>query len=264
MAQHNGDIGAHVIPDYSPVDNPVDNSTIALIAQQFDWIRFGPLSADLLWRTVEKRFGYVDVRKTNHFGRWYVDLTGDQLEVVRTVESMQVVFKWLKQYHWTRLDVAFDLTGVDLDKLACPGSAIVNQGIRQTLYSHKLKARGDHPVFGRVYDAFEAGHDCDPGTIRAEVEFKLHYPDLIRKSPNGVWIAFAIAARYISDRFGLTIPTIHNQEFHPTARLINHDRERFYARFGKRIVADLIVLGLDDYVTWVLDCTRERPNDEHE
>ena len=114
----------YVIPDQQPVDNLSTLPDITLVSQQFDWLRFGPLNQDLLWRTVERRFSYIDIRKTNHLGRWYVDLTGDQLEVVRTVEDMNDVLRWLKPHHWTRLDVAFDLVGVDLGGLVCPGSAI--------------------------------------------------------------------------------------------------------------------------------------------
>jgi hypothetical protein len=257
----NGESVPHVKPDYSPVDNLSTLPDITLLGQCYDWVRFGPLNKDLLWRDVEKRFGYIDLHKNNHFGRWYVDLTGDQLEVIRTVEEMNDVFRWLRPHHWTRLDVAFDLVGVEIPKLLSPGSAIVNDGVIQTLYSHKLTARGDHPVFARVYDAFEAGHDVAPNVVRAEVEFKLHYPDLIRNSPNGVGIAFPIAARYLVSKFNLAIPLQVNTEWQPTKRLINHDREKFYARFGRRIVLDLVELGFDQYVNWVLDCTRKVDDD---
>ena len=229
---------------------------IHIVAQQFDWLRFGPLSAEHKFADIQRRFSYIDVQKHNHFGRWYVDLTGDQLEVVRTVEPINTVLDWLKAIHWTRLDVAFDLKGVMLDDLECPGSAIVNDNIRQTLYSHKLASRGDYPTFARVYDAFEAGHDCDPGTVRAEVEFKMAMPDNLKASSQFPHIAFALAASCVASYFGLVIPNIGASEQTPTSRLINHERERFYARFGKRIVSDVLELGYDTFVAWVLDCTR--------
>lgn len=229
---------------------------IHIVAQQFDWLRFGPLSATHKFDDIQRRFSYIDVQKHNHFGSWYCDLTGDQLEVVRTVETMYSVMEWLKPIHWTRLDVAFDLEGVVLDDLACPGSAIVNDGIRQTLYSHKLKSRGDYPTFARVYDAYEAGHDVDPGIVRAEVEFKMAMPDNLKASRLFPNVAFALAASSIASYFGLVIPGIHVGESNPTSRIINHERERFYSRFGKRVVSDVLELGYDTFVSWVLDCTR--------
>ena len=233
-----------------------------IIAQQFDWLRFGPLSSTHKWAALQRRFQYIDVRRHNHFGRWYADLTGDQLEVIRTVECIDKVLNDLADIHWTRLDVAFDVSGVDLDSLACPGSAIVNDGRRETLYSHMLKARGDFPMFSRVYDAFSAGHDVDPGVIRCEVEFKLHMPDMLKKSELWPRVAFLFAAQEIAFRFGLNLPVLDGaSEFSPTKRLLNHDRERFYARFGKRIVNDVVELGFDRFISWALDCARNGGNE---
>lgn len=229
---------------------------IQIVAQQFDWLRFGPLSWQFKWIDIQHRFSYIDIQKHNHFGSWYVDLTGEQLEVVRTVETIGEVLDWLKPIHWTRLDVAFDLAGVNLDELSCPGSAIVNDGVRQTLYSHRLKSRGDYPTFARIYDAYEAGHNVDPGVVRAEVEFKMAMPDNLKMSPLFPNIAFALAASSIASYFGLVIPGIRVGESNPTSRVINHERERFYSRFGKRIVSDVLELGYDTFVSWVLDCTR--------
>jgi len=229
-----------------------------IISQQFDWLRFGPIEPREKRADLEKRLGYLEIRYTNYFGKNYVDLSGDKLEIVRTVEPIDGLLAELKTFHWTRLDIAFDIEGVDMDTLDCPGSAIINDSDRQTIYSHKLGSRGDYPMFSRVYDAFEAGHDVDPGVVRAEVEFKLGMPDILKISPQFPWIAFHVAAVEISERFGLAIPLPFTEEFSPTKRIINHERELFYARFGRRIVSELVELGFDGFITFVMDCQKRK------
>lgn len=232
-----------------------------LISQQFDWLRFGPLGQNLLWRDIQQRFDYIDIQKTNHFGRWYVDITGDQFEIVRMVEPIKGVLDHLAGIHWTRLDVAFDLQGVDITQLRHPGSIIVNDNRIETIYSHRLGSRGDYPVFARVYDAIAAGHDSQglPDLTRAEVEFKSHMPDHLKSSLDWPTCAFLCAAFHLSEIFGLTIFGIKPGEWFPSKRVISHEREKFYARFGRRILADVAEMGELRYMCWLRECIGWQP-----
>ena len=142
---------------------------ITILAQCLDWFRFGPLTSELLWSSVERRWDYVEVTKQNYYGKWYVDFSGDKLELIRTVESIQNLLDFAMDVHWSRLDIAFDVTGIEIAKLPRPGTVICNDNKIETVYSHHLKLRGRFPVFaGRTMRAL-------PGTMyrQARLDLKL-------------------------------------------------------------------------------------------
>lgn len=227
-----------------------------IISQHIDYLRFGPLSQNLPWDVVERRFAYLDITKVNYYGKWYCDLTGDSLELARTVEPMEDVLEWCAQAHWSRLDVAFDVLGIEIAKLPRPGTVICNNNAIETIYSHHLKERGKHDIFQRAYDAAKAGHDVPDGTVRFEVEFKRNYPDAIRDSENRLQRAFQTAACYIDRKWMIRLPVKNSQEIKPKKRLVSHSRERFYARYGKKIAADLADMGQEAFLQWVIECTK--------
>ena len=234
---------------------------ISICSQAIDYLRIGPLSGDSQWNDIEQRYSYLAVDKTNHFGRWFVDFTGDALELVRTVEGTESILEYFQHTRWTRLDVAFDCLGVDIERLPRPGTTILNHGNIETVYSHHLKARGHFAVFARAYDAAAAGHDMPEGTVRFEVEFKRRMPDIIRKSEKVLQSAFSCAAFHVHRIYGVALPVSEMVEIKPPRRVLQHDREKFYARFGKAILLDVLTMGQDDFAQWLKLCIAKE-NDE--
>jgi hypothetical protein len=245
----------HVIPVQ------ITSPTIKILGQNIDYLRFGPLSNDLPWSVVESRFDYVDVKKVNYWGSWYVDITGDGFETIRAIEHVGEVLDWLSEIHWTRLDVCFDVAGLDLADLPQPGTTIYNNGRLETIYSHHLANRGKEPVFMRAYDAKAAGHNVPPGTVRLEVEFKGGYPDAIRKLENGWRAVFGYAATYLNGRYNIHLPIPTLGELNPVKKKRQPTRSGFYARYGRAILEDLDDLGAEGFYQFVLECRRRQRHD---
>jgi hypothetical protein len=170
------------------------------------------------------------------------------------VESMDGIINFFKHTRWTRCDFAYDVLGVDIEKLPQPGTTILNGGDVETVYSHHLKLRGNYAVFARAYDALKAGHDVPQGTIRFEVEFKRRLPDVIRNSDDVLKAGFSCAAFHIARIYGIVLPVETFTELKPPKRLVQHGREKFYQRFGKAILLDVATMGQNDFSEWLKLC----------
>lgn len=231
---------------------------LQILSQQIDYLRFGPLSSNLDWQTVERRFDYLDIRKTNYWGKWFVDIAGNDWELIRTIEPINDVLQWCSQAHWTRLDIAFDVIGIDLETVIQPGTVISNGGNVETLYSCHLRKRGEHDVFIRIYDANKALHDVEPGVVRCEVEFKGNLPDIIKGKDGNIDEVYALAAMHIARKFEIYLPIEFRGEIEPRRRVLEHNRERFYRRYGKQILIDVTDMGYQGFTEWLRECTRQK------
>jgi len=234
----------------------VDKSHI--LTQGIDYLRVKLPIAYAEVESIEQRLGYIDTRRVNYYGDYFLDLTGDMWELVRTVESVESVLDFLKPYHWSRIDACFDVIGLHIESLPQPGTVIMNGGQVETIYSHHLKKRGRYAVFARAYDAMKAGHDLPRGTIRFEVEFKLNLPDRIRRSYKPLAVLFYLATLHIERIYGVTLPTTEGIELAQPSSKIAHGRERFYARYGKGILADVLDMGLDRWADFVVQASNRR------
>jgi len=232
----------------------VEPQLVDNLQASIDYIRLGPIDSELEFFKLESAFSQLALNRVNYYGHWFVDLTGDTLELLRTFMTMQDAIDILQAYRWTRLDVAFDVTGLNLDKIPHPGTVIQNDDRTETVYSHHLKQRGQPEIFLRCYDAFAAGHAVEPGTVRIEVEFKKTMPDVIRQSRDIISNALQCAAHHIHETFLVTIKDTPTREMAPRKRKLEHDRERFYRRYGKAIARDLADLGEQRMLAWILDC----------
>ena len=49
-------------------------------------------------------------------------------------------------------------------------------------------------------------------------------------------------------------------EFEAQATRLEHDRERFYARYGKNIARDISEMGVESFYKFVMECISRRTN----
>lgn len=213
---------------------------------------------------IATRFPYVDIK-----GRWYhgalcVDLPGSALELIRMFAPLDdEIESMARTFPVTRLDVFIDVEGYHVDDMPQPGTVIKNDGRIETVYSHHLASRGNHPAFARCYDAQAAGHYDVPVT-RFECEFKQEISRGILDSEGWNIDPVSVAMWHIHDIFGveISIPGKRSTEFNPPKRRYSHSRERFYARYGKNILLDLEQMGKQRLYQFIMECISSDNKDE--
>lgn len=234
-----------------------------VVSHGLDYLRFKVWSdRDIL--CIAQRVEYVDINTPWFHGERFVDITGEQLSVIRTVENVpSLAAEIAKLYPVNRVDVFVDVLGNLLDKCQKTGTVISNQGRIETIYSAHLAKRGDKPVFARAYDAKTAGHYPMPVT-RFEVEYKRHYAAQLLGVQGWVHNPIAVALNHIRLLLGVSIwvDDVDPIEYEAKATRLEHDRERFYARYGKNIARDISEMGVESFYKFVMECISRRTNDD--
>lgn len=227
-----------------------------VISYGLDYIRFA-VETDQDVRAIQMHFDYLNLQPVWHHGLRFIDITGSQMAVIRTIEDMLYAFWSLASVHRvTRIDFYIDVEGLVLHKCKQPGTVIMNGGNVETIYSHKLSNRGHHSVFLRAYDAQEAGHYDVPVT-RFEVEFKREIVPGLIDHKQGVYKAIAgVALHHIERTFDvkLKLTGFLPIEYKPTRERLKADRGRFYTRYGKGIVNDIEEMGIEQFCVFVYSC----------
>lgn len=226
-----------------------------VVAYGIDYLRFG-IKSDLDLRFIQQRLEYVDVYERWFHGHRYVDLTGQQLGLIRMVEDLdKVILELAYLYRVSRIDVFCDVEGYLLLSVKRSGTVISNNGRVETVYSHHLGKRGDYDVFARVYDAEASGH-YESAVTRFECEFKRHHARTLL-SVNG-WTVNPIGNMLHCIRllFGtrIEIPGIAAIEYNAPKVRLEHSRERFYKRFGQSIMRDIETMGVGSLHSFIREC----------
>jgi hypothetical protein len=234
-----------------------------IVSYHLDYLRF-LIHNDNDFQFVSNRLEYLAVNNMWFHGSRYVDITGSQLELMRMVESVfDVSVELSTLYDCARIDVAIDVLGDVLGDISQPGTVIMNNGRVETVYSMRLNSRGDVPVFARAYDARAAGHYDYPVT-RFEVEYKNAASRRLLSS--GVWRynPFEVAMYNIAAIYGysIEIPGLAGVEFNPPARKIQHSRERWLGRIGKKIIEEIETMGAGAWYEWVLECVKQNEREK--
>jgi hypothetical protein len=158
-------------------------------------------------------------------------------------------------YPVSRVDVFVDVAGNVLDQVQQNGTVIVNDGRVETIYSHHLKKRGDRPVFCRAYDAKSAGH-YETEVTRFECEFKRENARALLNVKG--WSVNPIGAMLHSIKLllgvNIWIDDIEAIDVDAPRRKFEHNRERFYTRYGKGIDNDIEQMGMQSFRQFVREC----------
>jgi hypothetical protein len=199
---------------------------------------------------------YVDVRTPWFHGNRYLDITGEQLALVRTVESVpDMAVELGKIFPCARIDVFVDVLGNLLPQVKSSGTKIYNSDRLETVYSAHLRQRGDKPVFARAYDAKAAGHYIMP-TTRFEVEYKKEYAAQLLTLAGWRYNPIAVALNHIAALLGVKIwvDDVMPIEWEAIGERLSHSRERFYARYGKGIIDDISTMGVQGLHRFIMEC----------
>lgn len=233
------------------------------IAYGLDYVRLkvdNQSGVDYVARTLP----YLDINPRWYHGVLCVDLPGDALQLVRIFDNLQeVVLHLAFMFPVTRLDVFIDCEGDIIPKLPKPGTCIENDGRIETVYSHHLGSRGNHPVFARAYNAQAAGH-YDTEVTRFECEFKQEMSRAIL-NPDGWQVdPVSVALWHIKDIFkvDISIPDKPPIELNPPKRKYSHGRERFYKRYGKSIMLDIETMGVQGLHKYIMECISNDNKDQ--
>lgn len=225
-----------------------------VVQHSLDYVRFKIFSdVDVGW--LSTLLSYVDVQAVWYHGTRFVNLSGDDLALMRTFTDVASELATISYaLPVSRIDYAVDVYGDWLSVCSRPGTVISNNGRVETIYSDHLSVRGDRTHFARAYDARAAGHYDYPVT-RFECEFKRHVAaNMLR---DGHWhVSPCAAAMYdIKMFFGveIKIKDVRAVEFNPRREVLEHDRSRFYRRYGRRILEDVESMGVQRWSRWVHD-----------
>jgi len=231
---------------------------VDVIAYGLDYLRFKVEDEQDVY-FIASRFEYLDIMPVWHHGSRFMDLTGSMIEVVRMFDDVRTLAQDIAIIcPCCRIDVFVDVIGVQVSDFPTSGTAIVNDGIVETQYSHHLGSRGNMPRFCRVYDAQRAGHyDCP--VTRFECEFKNDAARAILQ--NGEWCYNPVecALREFRTMFGVDIKIdgLSSVELDAPKRRYSHNRERFYARYGKNILVDIESMGLQGLHKFILESVKK-------
>lgn len=215
-------------------------------------------------RHIGTEMPYLEVNEVRFHGQRFVDLTGSQLEVIRMFENVpDIAVKLAEVYPVSRVDVFVDVAGDVLDDVTAKGTRISNDGRVETIYSHHLKKRGDRPVFCRAYNAQKAGHYSEPVT-RFEVEYKRQFARSLLNTAGWQANPIGTALHSIMVLLGVSIwiEDIDPIELDAPRKRYEHDRERFYRRYGKGILNDVNDLGLQGLHSFILQCVQNPPSSQ--
>jgi hypothetical protein len=225
------------------------------IAYGLDYVRLnvGNMSGvDYVARTLP----YLDVKARWYHGVLCVDMPGEDLQLVRIFDDLQeVVLHLAFVFPVTRIDVFIDCEGDSIPSIPKPGTCIENYGRTETVYSHHLASRGNHPIFARAYNAQSAGH-YDTEATRFECEFKQEMSSAILNSDGWMVDPISVALWHIKDIYGvdIDIPNKVSVELNPPRRKYSHSRERFYKRYGKSIALDIESMGVQGLHKYIMEC----------
>lgn len=227
-----------------------------VIAYGIDYLRvkvFGHLDIE----HIRKMLPYLDIDIRSFHGGKFVDLTGKQLEMVRSFDSVEdVVRSLLEIFPIHRLDAYVDIGGDWVSWLPRNGTVIMNDGLIETVYTHNLGSRGDVPIFGRAYDARAARHYNVPST-RFEIEFKRETAKDMVDLVHGFNVnPVRIALYWIGSMFdvAIAIDGLAPVEFKGITKRLAHSRERFYTRYGKNILLDIQKMGVTGLHEFIREC----------
>lgn len=243
----------------------MDNSELPIIiAYGIDYARFLVENRNgMQW--FGERFDYLEIREAWYHGSLCVDLAGGALEVIRTVERVDLAIEeCAKLFQLKRLDIFADLSGINVANVVKPGTVIINDGCVETIYSHRLNQRSRH-VFSRLYDAFKAGHYETKGIWRVETELKREKARAVLNKNGWQVNPIRVLMHYAMLHFGLNlkIGELDACDVNAPSRRIESSRERFYRRYGKNILLDLESMGSDVFHTYIRECMleKEKEND---
>lgn len=230
-----------------------------VVSYGIDYVRFRvETEQDIMF--VETRLSYASLKVCRHHGHRFVDVTGGALELIRMIESVNdVILEIASLLQVYRLDVYIDVVGVALEKIPQPGTVIINGGNVETVYSVNLTSRGDVPVFGRAYDAMAAGHYTEQVT-RFEIELKRQAAKGIIDCKHGWRVnPVEVALYWIREFYGIEIPIegLIECEYSGKTKKLEHDRSRFYRRYGNSILRDLETMGVRTFHKFIVECLRE-------
>lgn len=228
-----------------------------MLAYGIDYLRYKtPGAPDVLH--IAARLPYIDIAPRWFHGCRFVDVTGRQLEIIRMFEDVsETAAEIAEVYPVHRVDVFVDVLGDILADVKSSGTKISNGGRVETIYSIHLKQRGNVRAFGRAYDAQAAGHYDMPVT-RLECEFKLELARALLNTRGWCVNPVALMLQHIKAMFGVTI-VIENVEpidLNAPRRKLEHNRERFYRRYGRSIYNDVEKMGVQGFQEYVLQCVQ--------
>lgn len=228
-----------------------------VVAHGLDYLRY-KIFSDVDLEYIQRELDYLDVVEKKWHGSRFVDITGKQIEVIRLLGDINEISVALAvMYPLSRIDVFVDITGNVLDKVKSLGTVISNGGRVETIYSDLLTLRGDKAVFARAYDAKAAGH-YESETTRFECEFKREHARAMLGSDGWTVNPVGVALRAFKVLFGIDIwvDDIQPIDFDAPRRQYEHDRERFYMRYGKGIQNDIEKMGLQGFALYVRECVQ--------
>lgn len=230
-----------------------------VIAFGLDYVRYRVFSdADIEY--IARLLPFLELNVRNFHGSRFVDITGKQLEMMRLfcdVNAMVLTIAELLPVN--RVDVFVDVGGDLLPDANMPGTVIMNNKRIETLYSCHLKDRGDVPIFARAYDARAAKH-YDVQVTRFECEYKRE----MARSLLGVrgWKVnpVGLALNNIATIFNIDIDieNIRHVDFNAPQRRYEHNRARFYTRYGRNILLDLEAMGTEKLYAFIMECLTEK------
>ncbi len=230
-----------------------------VIAYGLDYVRYCVFSdADIAY--VARLLPFLEMNVRNFHGSRFIDVTGKQIEIMRLfidVDSMVKTIAMLLPVN--RIDVFVDVRGHHLQDISQPGTVIMNNKRVETVYSSHLSDRGNVTVFARAYDARAAGH-YDVVVTRFECEFKREMARALLGTEGWKVHPVGLALRNIAIIFNIKIciDGILHVDFNAPRRRYEHNRERFYARYGKSIVRDIETMGAGHLYEYILACLKEK------
>lgn len=230
-----------------------------VIAYGLDYVRY-KIFSDKDFTYIGTQLPYLELTERNFHGSRFIDLTGKQLEVIRIFEDVNdAVVLLAETFPVTRLDVFVDVAGYVLGDVTTNGTLIFNYSRLETMYSDNLRKRGDLSTFCRVYDAQAAEHYDVPVT-RFECEYKRERAKALL-GVNG-WCVNPVGAMLhsIKVHFGVDI-RISGQvgvDFDAPTKKYEHNRARFYKRYGKNIMLDVENMGMQGLYVFITECMEEK------
>lgn len=231
----------------------------SVLAMGLDYLRYRVHSAQDI-RDIQTLLPYLQIIDRNYHGSRFVDLSGKQLEVVRTFNNVaNIACRLASWFVVSRIDVFIDVEGNRLGAIEAKGTIIVNDGRIETIYSHNLKNRGNVPAFCRAYDARAAGHYDRPST-RFECEFKREAARALLTAEGWTLDPIGVMLHNIALHLGVTIdlPDHAAIDMDAPQQRYSHSRERFYLRYGQSIARDIEAMGVKGVYEYIQRCIADK------